>query len=416
MFKPLSLYIGLRYTRTKRHNHYISFISLASMLGIALGVAVLITVLSVMNGFDKEIHQRFFSLAPQMTVTNYQEEMNDWQSVQQQVAEYPGVIGVAPFIGSQGLLTHFDEVLPVMVSGILPQQESAISNLAETMTEGRVEDLQAGEFGMIVGRVIAQKLNLSLGDKITLMIPQATPTPAGLLPRFKRFTLIGFFTAGEGFGFDSGIAFIHLNDAQKLFRLDDAVTGLQVRIDDIYAAPQMSLALMQQLPQGSYVGNWTQQYGAFFSAIKLEKTMMFLILILIIAVAAFNLVSSLVMVVNDKQADIAILRTLGAQPRMILAIFMVQGSLVGIIGTLLGLIGGLLLAYNATTIVDLLQNLLQTQFLSSSVYFIDYLPSKIELSDVIKISVLALVLSFLATIYPAWRASRIQPAETLRYE
>ncbi|MEE9451764.1 MAG: lipoprotein-releasing ABC transporter permease subunit [Gammaproteobacteria bacterium] len=416
MFKPLSLYIGLRYTRTKRHNHYISFISLVSMLGIALGVAVLITVLSVMNGFDKEIHERFFSLAPQMTVTNYQERVNDWQSVQQQVAEYPGVIGVAPFIGSQGLLTHFDEVLPVMVSGILPQQESAISDLADTMTEGRVEDLRAGEFGMIVGRVIAQQLNLSLGDKITLMIPEATPTPAGLLPRFKRFTLVGLFTAGDGFDFDRGIAFIHLNDAQRLFRLDDAVTGLQVRIDDIYAAPQMSLELMQQLPEGSYVGNWTQKYGALFSAIKLEKTMMFLILILIIAVAAFNLVSSLVMVVNDKQADIAILRTLGAEPRMILAIFMVQGSLVGIIGTFLGLVGGLLLAYNATAIVDILQNLLQTQFLSSSVYFIDYLPSKIELTDIIKICMLALALSFLATIYPAWRASRVQPAEALRYE
>lgn len=416
MFKPLALYIGLRYTRAKRRNHFISFISLTSMLGIALGVAVLITVLSVMNGFDEEIHQRIFSMAPQMTVGTYQGNLSNWEEIEEQVAAFPGVTGVAPFIGGQGLLTYAEKVQPIMLSGILPERESAVSDLAELMVAGAMEDLQAGEFGIIVGQQIAATLNLIAGDKITLMIPEATVTPVGLVPRFKRFTLAGVFAAGDGFDLDKSLAFIHLSDAQKLLQMGDDVTGLQVRTANIYAAPQMSVDLVQQLPEGYYVGNWTQQYGAFFSAIKLEKTMMFLILILIIAVAAFNLVSSLVMVVTDKQADIAILRTLGARPRTILAIFMVQGSLVGIVGTLLGLIGGVLLALNATVIVDWLQNLLHVQFLSSSVYFIDYLPSKIELRDIIKICTLALIMSFIATIYPAWRASRTQPAEALRYE
>jgi len=416
MFKPLSLYIGLRYTRAKRRNHFISFIALTSMLGIALGIAVLITVLSVMNGFDEEIHQRIFAMAPQMTVSTYQGDLSNWEDVAQQVADFPGVTGVAPFVGGQGLLSYNAGVLPVMISGILPQHESAVSDLAELMVVGAMDGLQAGDFNLIVGRQIAAELDLNVGDKLTLMIPEATITPVGLIPRFKRFTLSGIFAAGDGFNLDKTLAFMHLTDAQKLFHMGDEVSGLQVRTANIYAAPQISIALMQQLPENYYVGNWTKQYGAFFSAIKLEKTMMFLILILIVAVAAFNLVSSLVMVVTDKQADIAILRTLGARPRTILAIFMVQGSVVGIIGTLLGLIGGLLIALNATTIVNWLQNLLQVQFLSSSIYFIDYLPSKIELVDIIKICGLALLMSFIATIYPAWHASRTQPAEALRYE
>jgi len=416
MFRPLALYIGLRYTRTNRRNHFVSFISLSSMLGIAIGVAVLITVLSVMNGFDEEIHDRFFSMAAQVTVNSYTGTIADWQAIEEQVAEFPGVTGVAPFVGGQGLLTHLGEILPIIVSGIFPERESAVSSLADSIVVGELDELQAGSFSIIVGQEIAAQLGLLVGDKVTLMIPQAAVTPVGLLPRFKRFTVGGIFSAGSGFGFDKSLAFIHLADAQTLLQIGDDVSGLRVRINNIYAAPQMSIGLMEQLPEGYLVGNWTQEYGAFFSAVKLEKNMMFLILTLIIAVAAFNLVSSLVMVVNDKQADIAILRTLGARPKTILTIFMVQGTIVGVTGMVLGLIGGIVLALNATAVVSWLQNVLQLQVLSSGVYFVDYLPSQIQWQDILQVSIIALLMSFVATLYPAWRAARTQPAEALRYE
>lgn len=420
MFKPLSLCIGLRYTRSKRSNRFISFISLSSMLGIALGVAVLITVLSVMNGFDEQISKRFFDIAPQVNVTSFQSQVSNWKALQKQVEKAPGVLAAAPYVGGAGagqaLLSFEGQNLPAILTGIDPVAEKKLNLLASKVILGNLDHLKPGRFGIVLGYGIARRLGIDLGDKVTAMVPQTSVSIVGIQPRFKRFTVVGIFKAGSGFGFDDGLAFVQMNDAQKLFQLGNKVSGIHLKIKDIYNAPLFSTALEMQLPEDIIVSNWTQRYGAFFSAVKMEKTMMFVILLLIIAVAVFNLVSSLVMIVNDKQADIAILRTFGALPRTILATFMVQGSLVGIIGTLLGTIGGIALALNATAIVDWIQKTFQVQWLTSNVYFVDYLPSKLQAMDVIHVCGIALLMSFLATIYPAWRASRTQPAEALRYD
>jgi lipoprotein-releasing system permease protein len=414
MYKPLALFIGLRYTRAKKRNQFVSFISLSSMLGIGLGVMVLITVLSVMNGFDEEIHKRFFGMAPEITVTGMDGELHDWQQLSKKIQSNPSIKAIAPYVGGQGLLTHEGQVLPVVLTGIIPKLEQHVNHLQEKLIIGDVNHLE--HFGIILGRGLADSLGVMLGDKVTIMIPQATVTPAGMIPRFKRFTVTGVFTAGTGFNFDSKLAFINLNDAQKLMRMGNEVTGLKMKINNIYQAPKLSDELSAQLGPEYQVGNWTEQFGAFFSAVKMEKTMMFLILLLIIAVAAFNLVSSLVMVVNDKQAEIAILRTIGATPKRIMWIFIVQGMTVGIVGTLIGLVGGLILASNATSIVNSLQALFDVQVLSSNIYFVDYLPSKILLSDLVVVCAVALLMSFIATIYPAWRASKTVIAEALHYE
>ncbi len=414
MFKPLALYIGLRYTRAKKKNHFVSFISLSSMLGIGMGVMVLITVLSVMNGFDEEIHKRFFGMAPEVTVSGRDGKISNWQQLAKQLQAVPGVTAVAPFVGGQGLLTHEGQVLPIVLTGISPEQEQYVTHLQDKLIVGNIADLQ--HFGIILGRGLADSLGVMIGDKVTIMIPQATVTPAGMIPRFKRFTVKGVFTAGTGFNFDTRLAFINLADAQKLLQLGDDVTGLKMKIKDVYQAPVMSEQLEAKLGENYDVGNWTRDFGAFFQAVKMEKNMMFLILMLIIAVAAFNLVSSLVMVVNDKQAEIAILRTIGATPSTILWIFIVQGMMVGLVGTFMGLIGGLLLAYNATTIVNFLQSFLDVQLLSSSIYFVDYLPSKIIFSDLWHVCAIAIFMSFAATIYPSWRASKTVIAEALHYE
>jgi lipoprotein-releasing system permease protein len=414
MFRPLPLFIGLRYTRAKKKNHFVSFISLSSMLGIGLGVMVLITVLSVMNGFDEQIHKRFFGMAPEITITGENDTINDWQGLEQQLKGIPGVKSIAPFVGGQGLLTHEGQVVPVVLTGILPELEEKVTHLKKKLLMGDMDHLQ--HFGIILGKGLAMNLGVAVGDSVTIMIPQATVTPAGMIPRFKRFTVSGVFSAGTGFNFDTKLAFIHLSDAQKLMQLGDAVSGLKLKINDVYQAPAMSRQIAEKLGFDYQVSNWTQQFGAFFEAVKMEKTMMFLILLLIIAVAAFNLVSSLVMVVNDKQAEIAILRTIGATPSTILWIFIVQGMMVGFVGTFLGLVGGIVLALNATTIVNGLQSLFNVHILSSSIYFVDYLPSKILASDLWLVCFMALVMSFLATIYPAWRASKTVIAEALHYE
>lgn len=414
MFKPLPLYFGFRYTRAKKKNHFVSFISLSSMLGIALGVMVLITVLSVMNGFDEQIHKRFFGMAPEITVSSHENKISNWPALEKELETIPGVKAIAPYVGGQGLLTHDGQVLPILLTGVLPEQEQKVTHLKEKMLAGDFANLK--DFGLILGKGLADNLGLMIGDKVTIMIPLATVTPAGMIPRFKRFTVVGVFSAGTGFNFDTKLAFINLGDAQKLFQLGNDVSGLKMKIDEVYKAPELSDIIANKLGEPYQVGNWTDQFGAFFEAVKMEKTMMFLILMLIIAVAAFNLVSSLVMVVNDKQAEIAILRTIGATPSMILKIFIVQGLMVGVIGTLLGLVGGLLLASNATAIVNHLQSFFHIKVLSSSMYFVDYLPSKIMISDLIQICSLALVMSFLATIYPAWRASKTVIVEALHYE
>ncbi len=414
MFKPLALFMGLRYTRSRKKNHFVSFISLSSMLGIGIGVMVLVTVLSVMNGFDEQIHNRFFGMAPEITVTGPNERLSNWPADEEKIRTIPEIKSVAPYVGGQGLLVHDGQVLPIVLTGVLPSAEENITHLKDKLLGGSVDNLN--HFGIILGKNIADTMGAMIGDKVTVMIPQATVNPTGMIPRFKRFTVVCVFSAGTGFNFDTRLAFINMEDAQKLFQMGDDVTGLKMKINNVYQAPELSIRLSHLLGDEYQAGNWTEQYGAFFEAVKMEKTMMFMILLLIIAVAAFNLVSSLVMVVNDKQAEIAILRTIGATPATILWTFIVQGMMVGIVGTVLGLIGGLLLADNATTIVNHLQTWFHFKVLSSSIYFVDYLPSKIMFSDIWKVCVMALLMSFLATIYPAWRASKTVIAEALHYE
>jgi lipoprotein-releasing system permease protein len=415
MFKA-AFFIGLRYTRAKRRNHFISFISLASMLGIALGITVLITVLSVMNGFDIEIKNRVFSMVAPITVSSVNGNIDNWQSLQKSLQGMPAITHTAPFILGEVLLNHASQTQPVMMSGILPEQEKDMTELSNIMVQGKLENLRPKKFGIIIGEYLSMLLGANVGDKLTVVTPQVSLTPAGVIPRFKRFTVVGVFRAGNGFGFDKGLSFIHLRDAQALFGLGNHVTGLHVSIKDVFLAPLVGNDISKYLTPTANITTWIDQFGDFFRAVQLEKTMMFFILLLIIAVAAFNLVATLMMVVNEKAADIAILRTMGATPGMIMSIFIVQGAVIGIIGTLFGLIGGIMLASNVTTLVHWIERVFHVQFLSANIYFVNYLPSHIEWRDVMKISFAALSLSMLATIYPARRASKIDPVESLRYE
>jgi len=416
MFKPLSLYIGLRYTRAKRRQHFISFISFASMLGIALGVTILITVLSVMNGFDYEIQNRLFNLANQVSVSRMDAPLSDWKTLQKKVEKQPKVIASAPFVSAQGLLTRAGMSAPLMITGILPDQESRVSEMASHLSHGSFDSLTPKSFNIVIGEGLAANLGLGVGDQVILFTTQATPTPFGIQPRYRQFTISGVFHVDANPQIEQALGFINLQDAQALYRMNNAVSGLRLRINNLYAAPEVSEALGNILPEGYMVTNWTQEYGALFKSIRMEKTMIFLLLLFIIAVAAFNLVSSLVMAVNDKQADIAILRTFGATPRTIMTIFIVQGFVIGAVGTLLGLIGGILLALNVSAVVDFIQRLFHVEFISSAVYFLNYLPSRLEWTDVWQICAIALGMSLVATLYPAWQASRTQPAEALRYE
>lgn len=416
MFHPIEFFIGLRYTRAKRRNHFVSFMSFSSMIGIALGVMVLITVLSVMNGFDYEIRHRVLGMAKQITLSNYSGNLAAWQSVQQQVRVMPDVLASAPFIVNQGLLTNQGVVRPVAVFGINPADEPAISILPQKMIAGSLNPLIPSTFNIVLGQKLANQLGVDVGDKINLVTTTPSITPIDIMPRFKRFTVVGIFKIGNGFEYDTSVAYINLHDAQILFQMGESVSGLQLKIANTYQAPALAKKISAALHDHYLLSNWTEDFGAFFSAIKMEKSMMFLMLLLIIAVAAFNLVSSLVMVVNDKRSDIAILRTLGATPRTILTIFIVQGSVIGLVGTLLGLVSGIILASHVTGLVDWIQHVFHVQLIASDVYYVDYLPSRIEWPDVAKITFAALGMSLLATLYPAWDASRTQPAQALRYE
>jgi lipoprotein-releasing system permease protein len=416
MFRPLALFIGLRYTRAKRRNHFISFISLMSMLGIALGVLVLITVLSVMNGFDTQIKKRVFSMVSPVTVSSVDNSIANWRELAKTVQQYPGITAVAPFVTGQVLLTSARHVQPVMVSGIEPAEEGGISELPSKMIEGKINALIPGSFGIVLGEELADRLEVIVGDKVTMITPEVSVSPAGVVPRLKRFTVSGVFRAGGGFGFDSMLAFINLNDAQKLFQLGESVSGLHVALKDAFLAQETTSMLASMLSPTARITNWTQQFGAYFQAVNLEKKMMFFILLLIIAVAVFNLVCTLVMVVNEKEADIAILRTIGATPKTIMAIFIVQGATIGIVGTLLGVLGGIELALHVPELVNWIERIFHVQFISSSVYIIDYMPSELQMGDVVRIALCALGLSLLATLYPAWRASQTEPVEALRYE
>lgn len=415
MFRPLSLYIGLRYTRAKKRESFVSFISLASMLGIALGVIVLITVLSVMNGFDYEIHRSVFSVARQVTVSNFATG-DHWQEVKKEIEKNTDVIASAPFILNHGMLTKNGRAQGVAVNGILPKLEAEISEIQKTVEQGSMLALNPGEFGIVLGQAIAAYLDVNINDKIILVTPNITVSAIGVEPRFKKFTVVGIFHVGEGFNYDSSAAFINLYDAQKIFILGDNVTGLNLKIKDLYKAPLVSAELSAKLGGNYNISDWTHDYGSFFKAVQMEKTTMFVVLLFIIAVATFNLVSSLVMSVNDKQSDIAILRTMGASPKTIMIIFIVQGGIIGVLGTLLGISGGILLALNAPYLVKFLEQIFHTQFISAGVYFIDYLPSQLIWADVWHVGLATLIMSLFATIYPAWRASKTNPAEALRYE
>ena len=416
MFKPLELFIALRYTRAKRRNHFISFISLISMLGIALGVMALITVLSVMNGFQKELRSRILGVVAHATVTGVDEAgLRDWQTLAGLLERYPHVVGLAPYVHGEGMLANGAEVSGTLIRGILPDQEPRVSDLGSHMIAGRLSDLRAGEFGIILGKDLAHALGVDRGDKVSLLTPQANVTPAGVMPRFKRFTVVGVFAAGM-YEYDSALALVHLEDAAKLMRMENAVSGVRLKLDDMDAAPRVSRQLSEELPIGYMISDWTRQHVNFFRAVQMEKTVMFIILLLIVAVAAFNIVSTLVMVVADKKADIAILRTLGSSPRSIMAIFMVQGTVIGVIGTLIGAAGGVALALNIDTVVPALEQVLGMKFLAADVYYITDLPSEMRWLDVARISGISFVLSLLATLYPAWHAARTQPAEALRYE
>ncbi|MBK9351649.1 MAG: lipoprotein-releasing ABC transporter permease subunit [Sulfuritalea sp.] len=413
------LLIGLRYTRAQPRegagNRFISFIALISMLGLALGVAALIVVLSVMNGFQKELRERILGVVSHIQVSGGSGELEDWGKTLQGVARHPRVRAAAPYVQAQGMLSFDGQVRGMMVRGILPEAEDKVADFARYMKAGKLDALRPGEFGMVLGSELARALRVRQGDKITLLAPQGMVTPAAILPRIKQFRVVGIFEAGM-FEFDSGLALVHLNDAQKLYRMDGRVSGVRLKVDDLFAAPQIGRELMRYLDGDIWISDWTRSHANFFRAVEIEKRMMFLILLLIVAVAAFNIVSTLVMAVQDKRADIAILRTLGASPRSIMGIFVVQGTLIGVVGLLAGIAGGVALALNIDVVVPALERALGLQFLAKDVYYISDLPSDLHWSDVWTIGGVSFVLTLLATLYPSWRASRTQPAEALRYE
>ncbi|WP_095157907.1 MULTISPECIES: lipoprotein-releasing ABC transporter permease subunit [Pseudomonas] len=416
MFRPLFVYIGTRYTRAKRRNHFVSFISLTSMIGLALGVVVMIVVLSVMNGFDHEMRTRVLGMVPHATLETGQ-PLSDWPALADRVKQNPSVLAVAPFTQMQGLLTHEGKVQKVLLNGVDPAQERKVSIIGDFIREGRLEDLEPGSFGIMIGDKAAAKLGVSVGDKLTFVAPEVTVTPAGMFPRMKRFTVTGIFHVGAG-EIDGYLGLTNLSDLSRLHRWKaDQVQGLRLKFDDLFEAPRNAYNIARQLgEQEFYARDWTRSYGNLYQAIRMEKAMIGLLLLLIVAVAAFNIISTLVMVVNDKRGDIAILRTLGSTPRQIMAIFMVQGTVIGVVGTAIGAAVGILAALNVSAAIAGLERLIGHKFLNADVYFIDYLPSRIMAEDVWMVCGAALVLSFLATLYPAWRAARTQPAEALRYE
>lgn len=413
MLKLYPARIGLRYTSAKRSNHFISFISLISMIGLIIGVALLITVLSVMNGFDRELQQRILGMVPHAVIKPYA-SMSDWQSLDAEVTQHPKVEAAAPFIQAQGMITSSGSVHGVQLNGILPDEEDQVSIISKHMRVGTLQDLRSGEFGIIIGEILARQLRVSIGDKVTVVLPEASLTPAGVFPRLKRFEVKGVFSVGADL--DASLTLIHMDDAAKVLRLQDSVHGVRLKMQDLFDAPYVSRQIAAELDQAFYAVDWTRTHGNLFEAIRMEKTLIGLLLMVIVAVAAFNIISTLVMVVTDKKADIAILRTMGASPSAIMTIFIVQGAYIGVFGTVVGTIVGVLLAANVSEIIQFVESVMKTQFLNPDVYFISDLPSQLRTADVMVVSLSALCMSLLATLYPAWRASRVKPVEALRYE
>ncbi|MFB9146331.1 lipoprotein-releasing ABC transporter permease subunit [Halomonas alkalicola] len=413
MLDRLPFLIGLRYVRAKRRNHFISFISLTSMLGLMLGVAVLILVLSVMNGFDHELRTRILGMVPHTKIES-RTGMVEWESLAAQLMERERVIGAAPFVEQQGMFSVGGRNEGAMVNGIHPDWEDRVSIIGRHMQQGGLDDLQPGEWNIVLGSILARRLGVGVGDTVTLLVPEASITPAGVFPRLKRFTVSGVFSVGADL--DAALAYANIEDMQTLARLGDAVGGLRLELDDLFLAAAETRSIVNELGPGYRGIDWTFSHGNLFQAIQMEKRMIALLLTVIIAVAAFNIVSTLVMVVTDKHADIAILRTIGATPRSIMGIFIVQGLAIGVIGILVGVALGVLLALTISDIIDGVESLFGIQFLDAGVYFISNLPSRLDWTDVRDIVAAALGLTFLSTLYPAWRAAKVQPAEVLRYE
>jgi lipoprotein-releasing system permease protein len=422
---PYELWIGARYAglsslrgRKGRRDGFVSFVAATSMAGIALGVAALIVVLSVMNGFQKEVRDRMLSVLPHVEIYvgggDPERILSHWKTIADDASKSPEVKAAAPFVSAQGMLMHGQELRGIQVRGIDPQTEDNVSDVGRQMVAGKLTDLKAGGFGIILGQELADLLGLRLGQTVMMLAPQANVGPAGVTPRMRQFTLVGVFRSGH-YEYDSSLAFVDVTDAAKLFR-ESGSAGVRLRVNNMYRAPEIAQSLISLLPRNVLVSDWSRNNRTWFAAVQTEKRMMFLILALIVAVAAFNLLSSLVMAVKDKQSDIAILRSFGSTPSEIAKIFLVQGALIGLIGTLLGVSGGMLIAFNIDIIVPAIERIVGTQFLPREVYFISSLPSDPRMSDIISIGVTSLVMSLLATLYPSWRASQVNPAEALRYE
>ncbi len=409
------LLVGLRYTRAKRRNRFIGINSLVSMIGIFVGVWALIVVLSVMNGFQKEVRTRILGVASHVQISSIDNRLPDWRSVAALAAQHPRVRATAPFVQAQAMLAAGQAVRGAVVRGILPEEEEKVADIGQHMRSGSLADLRPGEFGVVLGADLARGLGVLPGDKLALVAPQGLVTPAGVIPRLKQFTVVGSFEVGMADA-DAGLALVHLRDAQTLYQLGDAVSGVRLRLDDLFAARSVARELMTRLPQNVFASDWTRSHANFFRAVEIEKRMMFIILTLIILVAAINIISTLVVAVTDKQADIAILRTLGAAPGSVMQIFIVQGMVIGIAGTLIGAGLGIVTALNIDVIVPAIESAFNIKFLSKDVYLIPELPSDLQAGDVGAIVLMALGLSFFATLYPSWRAARVNPAEALRYE
>ncbi|MHB9022017.1 MAG: lipoprotein-releasing ABC transporter permease subunit [Halothiobacillus sp.] len=415
MFRSFEWVIGLRYTRAKRRNRFVSFISATSIIGITLGVTALIVVISVMNGFQDELRHRILGMTAHATISESGHALQDWQTLAERVKGEPNVLASAPYIQAEAMLSAPPNVSGAIIRGIEPEYEDAVTDIGKHMVAGTLSDLKPGTFGIVLGDALAQSLGVTVGDQLMLITANVAVTPVGGLLRQRQFTVVGIFKVGM-YEYDRGSAFIDLKDAQALFRMGDGVTGLRLKLDDMFRAPWVARDLNLKLGSPYIASDWTHANGNFFRAVQTERTVMFIILSLIVAVAAFNIVSTLVMVVTDKRGDIAILRTLGASPGSIMRIFLISGTIIGLVGTVIGVAIGVLMAANVETIVPWIEHLTGTQFMPADVYYISEVPSRLDWNDVWHIGLMAFGLSFLATIYPAWSASRVQPAEALRYE
>lgn len=413
--RPFELFIGLRYTRARQRNRLVSFISLVSIVSIALGITVLITVLSVMNGFQREIRTRILSVAAHVQITSLNDQLNEWRAIADVARTNPEVVAAAPYVNQQALVSSGNNVRGAYVRGIIPEYEDRVEELSQHMQEGSLASLKPGEFNIVLGVEMARALGVGVGDKVMLIAPQGQVTPAGILPRVRQFTVTGVFKV-DHFEFDSGLAVVSMEDAQKLYRMGDAVSGVRLKLKDLFDAQRVAAELSPHYASDIMIMDWTRLNANYFRAVDIEKRMMFLVVFLIIVVASFNIVSSLFMAVKDKQADIAILRTLGASPASINRIFLIQGTIVGVVGTLAGVACGVALAANVETVVGFFEGLFHVRVLSPEVYYISELPSELRLEDVLLTAAFSFVVCVLATLYPSWRAARINPAEALRYE